>query len=332
MESDSKTERPRAANPCTEKSELRIVLVGKTGAGKSATGNSILGEKLFESKISAPSVSVKCTKKRRDWNGRDIAVIDTPGLFDTKIPSKETMKELERCVVLSSPGPHAIVLVMRLDRFTEEEKNTIQRIHYIFGGNAAQYMIFLFTRKDYLDGYTLQDYLKDSSDKDLQILMEKCGNRCCAFNNRAKGQEQEAQISELIEIIDKMVQQNGGSHYTNDMYEYAQKKLQEKIKMLREPYKEVMERKKREVTTQHDEECKKIDEELKKGSSHDKITLKQKQEAMRQKLEKDLEEINSCYQEHLREVRERADEDVTITDPVLKPFTYMFSNMKRWFQ
>uniref|UniRef100_A0A674IJ86 AIG1-type G domain-containing protein n=1 Tax=Terrapene triunguis TaxID=2587831 RepID=A0A674IJ86_9SAUR len=278
-----------------EKSELWIVLVGKTGAGKSATGNTIFGEKLFESKISAQSVTVKCNKKRRDWNGRDIAVIDTPGLFDTKIPLIETMKEIGRCVVVSSPGPHAIVLVMQL--------------------GPVEYMVFLVTRKDDFGDQSLNDYLKSLNDKDLQILMEKCGNRCCAFNNKAKGQEQEAQISELIEMIDKMVYQNGGSHYTNDMYEY-----------------EVMERKKREVTTQHDEECKKIDEELKKGSSHDKITLKQKQEAMKQKLEKDLEEINSCYQEHLREVRERADEGVTITDPVLKPFTYMFSNMKRWFQ
>ena len=179
-------------------------------------------------------------------------VVDTPGIFDTVQSNDDIQEEIKKCVLLTSPGPHAFILILRLDaRFTDEEKRSVQHFVDNFGGNAYKYFIVLFTRKDELTAHetTLSDHIQNSPSQ-LQAIIKECGGRVIAFDNRCTEEEQHKQVQELLNTVLENVKANGGEYYTNRMYIEAEKdmrkreeerlqaKIQRQEKIFKEMYKE----------------------------------------------------------------------------------------------
>ncbi|XP_047463730.1 GTPase IMAP family member 8-like [Mugil cephalus] len=226
-----------AQSSIEKKPKLRMVLFGRTGVGKSSSGNTILGRRAFKSTVSSASVTSECQKGTAEFEGQILAVVDTPGLFDTRLNQQDVMTEIYRCMSFSVPGLHVFLVVIKPNRFTEEEQETVKIIQEIFGKEAARYMMVLFTHGDDLeaDGVSVDDLTRGN--KALNELIERCGGRFHVFNNRDRDP---SQVRDLLKKINKMVQRNGGKHYTNEMFREAERAIRKETEKLQRESRNMM--------------------------------------------------------------------------------------------
>ncbi|XP_046326290.2 GTPase IMAP family member 9-like [Haliotis rufescens] len=119
-------------------------------------------------------------------------------------------KEIKKCIAISTPGPHAFLLVISLtQRFTEEDKKVFDEIDDIFGDQMHKYLIIVFIRKDDLgEGESVKEYLENAPDT-LKHILRSVGGGYVSFNNKGGEEAREKDVTFLLQRIQEMVQKSG---------------------------------------------------------------------------------------------------------------------------
>uniref|UniRef100_A0A8C7ZX33 AIG1-type G domain-containing protein n=1 Tax=Oryzias sinensis TaxID=183150 RepID=A0A8C7ZX33_9TELE len=206
--------------------ELRLILLGRSGAGKSSVGNSILGQSVFRSEsVSFTAVTQKCEKRKA------VAVVDTSDWFNSEQTPEEVRAQISSCVALSTPGPHAFLLCVPLDQPAKTELQALAAMEKVFGPDAVtKHTIVLFTYADRLRDSGMignggvEAYIADQR-RDLLKLVEKCRDR---FQIMERGQREKKSVADLFTLVALTMKEAGGQYFCSPAFLEAENKVKQK--------------------------------------------------------------------------------------------------------
>ncbi|KAL2086173.1 hypothetical protein ACEWY4_017232 [Coilia grayii] len=254
--------------------KLRVMLLGRPGAGKSASGNTILGRAEFKAEFSAGPVTKYCEAGGSVVGGKNITVIDTPGFMNGRLDSWREGVD----TYLHSPDHSPLVFLLVIPVGTFTENNVVKRISETLGEKALKFTIVLFTRGDQLDGKSIEMFLNENAH--LKDIVGSVGGGYHVFNNKLSTDRR--QVETLIQKIKSLLWRNGNS-LANEIEREKMRKEQEMFKVQQEKMRKEQEKFKVEQKKMTKErELFKVEQE-KMTKEHEKFKVQQ--EKMRKERE-----------------------------------------------
>lgn len=189
----------------------RLLLLGFKGSGKTSTLRTILSQEKNPSDHSL-------TEQQHlidilNWR---LLVIDTPGWqLETEDTDERDPENQQSIIDQCSPGPHAVLLVVTIEApFTEHHWQGLWPRVTALGAGIWRHTMVLFTNVDQLSkDRGVEEFIVDGGVA-LQRLVERCGCRYHAVDNTLS--DKSAQVAELLQKVEEMVQENQGWFFEMD--------------------------------------------------------------------------------------------------------------------
>ncbi|KAL6455618.1 hypothetical protein MHYP_G00354690 [Metynnis hypsauchen] len=178
-------------------SELRVVLLGKAGAGKNKVARLLLGGKDLK------EARERCVLHDDKYEERRIWVVDTPGWdrYSIHNTSENIKEEIRRSATLCPPGPHALILVLPVDKLTDahsaDELESAQQHMELLSERVWKYTMVLFLCDGEVEGTTVTKHINNAKN-----LLEKCGNRHYILQNEGSETQVHGLLKEIENVVD----------------------------------------------------------------------------------------------------------------------------------
>lgn len=201
------TNRKRSGEPIGSETrlfenEIRVLFLGRNRVGKTSSIKN-LSEKCIQCRTEGDVVYIHPS------SGPSLKLIESTG-FDDDL--KQIQKAISKSVSDCSPGPHVIIIVLSVERFTPATKTAMKHVQDCLGKNARKHTMILFTGVDNLEGKPVESFIQEN--QHLNELVKTHENRFHALNNRDPSNE--TQVNELLRKINAIYDQNNKDVYTTE--------------------------------------------------------------------------------------------------------------------
>lgn len=195
-----------------------MILLGPAGGGRTSLAETLLGNSDTREHVGP---LIESTKRKRVVDGTAVTVIDTPDLLGPSLGNSKRATEALRSLQLTSPGPHAFLLVIRAPASTgginQDAAQEIRATLELFGEGAVEHIIPVLTHADRLGRRRTIDQLLDMDAGGMKTALSLCHQGPELVDNRpdCPPEVQSVMRRQLVERVMQMKTLRG--HFVHEL-------------------------------------------------------------------------------------------------------------------